>query len=147
MNTPAHREARRHPLQWGSHPTKWRAVATILLLASLAGSGAKLANGETQENKKRPPELVIRGTVFSEKGFSLAGATIRVNRVGERKTRWEAMSDRRGEFGVRVPPGAVYEVHVKAKGYAEQTQKVDGQSSLYEDLVFRMSTGTGEKKP
>jgi hypothetical protein len=119
----------------------------VLLMVSLAGWAGVSAKVAPQEKHKRPPEVVIMGTVFTEKGFSLAGATIRVNRVGERKAKWEAASDRRGEFGVRVPQGAEYEVRVNAKGYEEQKQKVDGKSSTYENLVFRMTPATGGKKP
>jgi hypothetical protein len=57
------------------------------------------------------------------------------------------VSDRQGEFGLWVPQGAEYEVRVKAKGYDEQMQKVDGNSGLHERLVFRMSPATGGKKP
>ncbi len=147
MSITSHCETPRHPLRSSLHLTYWRLTA-LLLLVSLAGwAGATPANGAAQEKKKRPPEVVIKGTVFTERGFSLPGASIRVNRAGEHKTRWEAMSDRRGEFGIRVPQGVEYEVHVKAKGFEDQTQKVDGKSSLYEDLVFRMSPATKGKKP
>jgi hypothetical protein len=122
-------------------------MALTLLVASLSGWAGVNAANEAQEKRKRLPEVLITGTVFTEKGFSLAGATIRVSRAGERKARWEAASDRRGEFGVRVPQGTEYEVRVKAKGYEEQTQKVDGKSSAYENLVFRMAPATGGKKP
>lgn len=119
----------------------------MVLLVSLAGWAGVSGESAAQEKKKRPLEVVITGTVFTEVGFSLAGATIRVNRVGERKARWEAFSDRRGEFGVRVPQGTEYEVRVKAKGYEEQTQRVDGKSSAYENLVFRMKPEAEGKKP
>ncbi|MCL4523600.1 MAG: carboxypeptidase-like regulatory domain-containing protein [Acidobacteria bacterium] len=124
-----------------------RRMALTLLLAGLAGwAGASAANAQ-QEKPKRPPEVVITGTVFDERGFSLAGVRLRVNRVGERKARWEAMSDRRGEFGVRVPQGVEYEVRASAKGFEEQVQKVDGKSSTYESLVFRMVPVKEGRKP
>lgn len=118
-----------------------------LMVAGLAGWAGQSAAHAGQEKKKRPLRAVISGTVFTENGFSLPGASIRVNRVGERKARWEAMSDRQGEFGLWVPQGAEYEVHVKAKGYEEQAQKVDGKSGLHERLVFHMNPAKGEKKP
>jgi len=146
VSAQAQRKTARHPLQGEFHPTYVRPLALLLML-SLAGWAGVSAKYAAQQKSKRPPEVVITGTVFTEKGFSLAGATIRVNRVGERKARWEAASDRRGEFGVRVPQGAEYEFRVNAKGYEEQTQKVDGKSSTYENLVFRMIPATGGKKP
>jgi len=146
VSAQAHRKMARHPLRGEFHPTYVRPLA-LLLLVSLAGLAGVSARAAAQEKKKRPPEVVIMGTVFTEKGFSLAGATIRVNRAGERKVKWEAASDHRGEFGVRVPQGAEYEVRVNVKGYEEQKQKVDGRSSTYENLVFRMTPATGGKKP
>ena len=115
----------------------------LAVLVSLAGASAAAA----QEKKKRPPEVVIVGTVFTEKGFSLPGATIRITRVGERKARWDAVSDRRGEFGVRVPQGNEYEVRVTMKGFEEQEQKVDGKSSTYANMVFRMIPAKEKGKP
>ena len=147
MNPQAQRETPRHPLQGISHPTCMRVMALTLLVASLSGRAEVDAANEAQEKRKRLPEVLITGTVFTEKGFSLAGAIIRVSRAGERKARWETTSDRRGEFGVRVPQGTEYEVRVKARGYEEQTQKADGKSSAYENLVFRMTPATGGKKP
>lgn len=123
----------------------------MLLLAALAGgllAGARASDGDGKDKKRpRPPECAIVGTVFTERGFSLPGAEIKIRRAGERKVRWEAVSDRRGEFGVRVPQGAEYEVTAKAKGYREQTFKVDARNRNYENLVFRMVPFAGGKKP
>jgi hypothetical protein len=41
--------------------------------------------------------------VFTDQGFALPGARVRVRRADEKKPKWEATSDRRGEFAVRVP--------------------------------------------
>jgi hypothetical protein len=137
----------RHLLHGHLHQSYVKLVALGLMVVGLAGWVGQSAANAGQEKKKHPLRTVISGTVFTEKGFSLPGASIRVNRVGERKARWEAMSDRQGEFGLWVPQGAEYEVHVKAKGYEEETQKVDGKSGLHERLVFHMNPAKGEKKP
>lgn len=142
MSTGAHLERPRHPPPGGVHPRYWHAAVVLVLLASLT-----VLAGAAQEKKKAPREVVISGTVFTEKGFSLPGAAIRVNRAGERKARWEAVSDRRGEFGMWVPRGGEYEVRVRAKGFEEQMQKVDGNAGTQEKLVFRMSPAVPEKKP
>jgi len=91
-------------------------------------------------------QFLIFGTVFEERGFALSGAEIAVRRAGKKKTRWRQYSDARGEFAVRVPPGAEYELTVKAKGYAEQTRKVDARKGAREDAVFRMQPAPGGKK-
>ncbi len=147
---PAAAGAARHPFPRGRHQSYWNRLPLVLLFVGLAGgllTSDLQAGGDGKDKKKaRPPESVITGTVFTEKGFSLPGAEVKIYRAGERKARWEAVSDRRGEFGVRVPLGAEYEVKVKAKGYLEQAQKVDARSSSYENMVFRMAPVTGDKK-
>ena len=83
--------------------------------------------------------------MFTEKGFALLGAEIRVRRAGESKSRWEARSDRRGEFAVRVPRGAEYEMSVSAKGYQQQMRRIDARTGNHEDLVFRLQPASGGK--
>jgi hypothetical protein len=121
--------------------------ALALLLALLSGEFAPVAAAQ-KETPQKPgkPRFVVLGTVFTEQGFALPGAEIRVRRAGEKKVRGEAVSDRRGEFGVRLSSGFEYEVAVKAKGFEEQTQKVDGRSANMQEVVFRMKPAKGEKK-
>lgn len=142
MSVRTQRERSLHPRNSRAHLSS-SALLALAVLAVLAGASA----AAPQEQKKRPPEVVIVGTVFTEKGFSLPGATIRITRVGDRKPRWDAVSDRRGEFGARVPQGNEYEVRVTVKGFEEQEQKVDGKSSTYANLVFRMTPVKGGAKP
>jgi hypothetical protein len=52
--------------------------------------------------------FLIRGTVYDEKSLSLPGAQMRVKRHGEKKYRWSTVTNSRGEFAIRVPPGSDY---------------------------------------
>jgi hypothetical protein len=61
-----------------------------------------------------------------------------VRREDEKKFRWEATSDRRGELGIRVPQGADYELTVEARGFKSETHKVDARDGNREDLTFQM---------
>jgi hypothetical protein len=83
-------------------------------------------------------QFLVFGTGFAEPGFVLPGAEILVRRVGEHKVRWQARSDRRGEFAVRVPNGARYQIAVSAKGYQEQARELDATLGNREDGVFRL---------
>jgi hypothetical protein len=96
------------------------------------------APDEPQKKTRLADQFLIFGTVFEESGFLLPGAEIQVRRAGEKKVRWRQISDRRGEFAVRVPPGAEYELAVKAKGYEEQSRKIDARTGNREDLIIRM---------
>ncbi len=83
-------------------------------------------------------EFLIFGTVFTPEGFALPGTRIHVRRTEEKKWRWEATSDARGEFAVRVPRGAQYEMEASAKGFAPLTRKVESRTGDRVDLAFRL---------
>lgn len=92
-------------------------------------------------------DFLIEGTVFNDKGLSLAGVQLRIRRSGEKKFRWETSTASRGDFAVRVPQGSEYEMVVHAKGFADQTRMVDAKSGGNEQrMVFRLEPVTGGKK-
>lgn len=119
--------------------------AGALKLGTLRTAAQHAAESGQRKKSTRQQEFLVFGTVFTEQGFALAGAGIRVRRAGERKARWEARSDRRGEFAVRVPPGEEYEINIRAVSYQEQTQKVDAKTGNRADLVFRLAPAQGRK--
>jgi hypothetical protein len=91
-------------------------------------------------------DFLVRGTVFTQEGFALPGAELRIRRAAEKKFHWQTFSNSRGDFAVRVKMGADYEVIVRAKGFAEQSVPVDAKTGdRYKDLVFRMEH-QGNKK-
>jgi hypothetical protein len=134
----------RHPFPGPRHPTCAMLILLTVLLYGLVGLGPP-AGAEQSPKSTHEDDFLLFGTVFNEQGLALPGARVRVRRAGERKVRWEAQSDRRGEFGVRVPRGAEYEMNVRASGYPEQRRKLDARTGSREDLVFRMQRGKGEK--
>ncbi len=111
-----------------------------------AGRGQGGAAGQTNKQEELEHQFVILGTVFIDPGFAYPGAQVRVRRAAERKVRWETRSDRRGEFAVRVPGGAEYEVAVSARCCAEVVRKVDARNGDRADLVFKLQPGPGAKK-
>jgi carboxypeptidase family protein len=89
--------------------------------------------------KNKPvPSFLILGTVFDEKALSFPGVQVRIRQAGEKKIRWEAYTNSRGEFAVRVPPGAVYEVVIHTKKYADQTKSVDSKSDVQQRLSVQL---------
>ena len=148
------RPSPRHPFLSRPHPTVWTVALAALLAAGTAGwtrppvqepGGA--AAQEKKEKPKKPgkPTFLVFGTVFTERGFALPGAEIEIRAGSQRKPRWKARSDRRGEFALRVPPGAEYELTVRAPGYSEAARKVDARSGSREDLIFRLKPAAGGK--
>ncbi len=127
--------ASRHLTQW------WLAWAG--LLAATLGVGLFPPAGRAAGQKNTKEEVVedqclLFGTVFTDQGLALPGAEIRVRRASEKKFRWEAHSDRRGEFAVRVPRGEDYEITVKARGYAPMVRTADAKGTGRVDLVFKL---------
>lgn len=117
-------------------------IGVAVLVPPLGGVPCTVRyRGVPDEPQKKPrlsDQFLIFGTVFEESGFLLPGAEIQVRRAGEKKVRWRQVSDRRGEFAVRVPPGAGYELTVKAKGFEEQSRRIDARTGNREDLIIRM---------
>jgi hypothetical protein len=92
-------------------------------------------------------DFLIRGTVFDEKALSSPGAQLRIRRVGEKKFRWDSYTNSRGEFAVRVPQGADYELVVHVKGFPDQTRTINAKNEdSQENVVFRMQPAAGDKK-
>lgn len=125
-------------------------IPLAVLLSLLTGTGA-LWNAAGHGQKKSKQEefensFLFFGTVFTEQGFLLPGAEVKVRRTSERKTRWEAYSDVRGEFAVRVPKGDEYEIQIKAKGFSLMTRTVDSKVGGRQDMVFHMQPAPKGKK-
>jgi hypothetical protein len=92
-------------------------------------------------------DFLIRGTVFDEKALSFPGVELRIRRVDEKKFRWDTYTNSRGEFAVRVPQGADYEMVVRVKGFVDQTRTINAKNvDNLENVVFRMQRAAGDKK-
>jgi Carboxypeptidase regulatory-like domain len=133
-------------------------LATILItgLPLLAGQDAATSAGTVTQpapsesssarksKRSHADDLVIRGTVFNDRGLALPGVKLRIHRSDQKKSRWETYSNSRGEFAVRVPKGPDYEIAAESKGFAKQSQAINGQSE--ENVVLHMQPVSGGKK-
>ena len=117
-----------------------------LLLAGLWSGFVPAARPAGQKKTQQESQCLLFGTVFTDQGFTVPGAEIKVRRASEKKSRWEANSDRRGEFAVRVPKGEDYEISVEAKGYTPMVRTADAKRTNRVDLVFRLQPATKGKK-
>lgn len=123
---------------------------------SLALSFLLLAGVASVAAKERPRSALVYGSVFDDRGMAFRGARVVVtplssNRPGAAvvrgKPRWEAVSDARGEFAIRLPAGkGSYSVAVEAAGYGAPPQTVEIQSEERVDLLFRMEPVKERKK-
>jgi hypothetical protein len=136
----------RHPLPPFDHPIMRGILPFATLMFVLApGAVPGAATGVEKLSDSHVHDFVVFATVFTEQGFALPGAKVRVRRADESKYRWEAISDRRGELGVRVKQGAEYELTIEAHGFKPQTRKIDAREGTREDLTFQMEPFAGGK--
>jgi hypothetical protein len=139
----------RHPFLPIGHRTGMRWIVLLLALSWSSGvvfAPAAHASAQSSSNS-HAHDFVIFATVFSAQGFALPGARVRVRRADEKKFRWEAISDRRGELGIRVKQDAEYELIVEARGFQPQTRKVDAREGNRADLTLQMDPLAGGEKP
>ena len=90
--------------------------------------------------------MLLRGTVFNERGLAMPEVKLRIRRASEKKNRWETYTNSRGEFAVRVPPGSDYEMVAESKGFARQTRAISANdSSGDEKIIFHLEPLKGGK--
>ena len=118
-------------------------AAMGVVLLTVATPAYEWAGVPQSSSSSHAHDFVIFTTVFTEQGFALPGARVRIRRADDKKFRWEATSDRRGELAVRVPQDADYEMTVEAHGYKMQTQKVSAMEGNRADLTIRMEPQSG----
>lgn len=113
--------------------------------ATPAGPSSSSKNPKPQRYS-HANDFLITGTVFDPKGYAFPGVQLKIRRSIEKKFRWTDYTNSRGDFAVRVPQGADYQIVMHIKGFADQARDVDAKSGLGETrLVFRMEPGGGEK--
>jgi hypothetical protein len=102
--------------------------ACALLLAAADGAQRK------DDARHADSHAVVAGTVFRESGFSLPGATVTLAvKDAPKVKKLQAVSDPRGEFAFRVPPGpGTYVVRAAMKGFqpVEKEASVSGEERV-----------------
>jgi hypothetical protein len=91
-------------------------------------------------DKEKNDHALLMGSVFTSDGLSLPGIRVSVKRKDDKKPRWRAVSDRRGEFALRLPAGAgTYEVTTTSKEFESQTKTVEFRGAERVDVFFRLA--------
>lgn len=113
-------------------------------------SAPQQSSSSTSSSKSKhshASDFLIRGTVFTDKALAFPGVELRIRRTGEKKFRWQDSSSSRGEFAIRVPQGAEYEMVAHAKGFTDQAKTIDARNTTSENnVVFRMEPVKKGKK-
>jgi hypothetical protein len=81
--------------------------AALLLWLAMSVSPVALArNPSPQSSPSAQKEYaLIYGTVWGPDNHPVSGVPIKIRRTGDKKAKWELVSDRSGEFAQRVPAG------------------------------------------
>jgi len=67
--------------------------------------GQTQSTSDTKSKHKVAPYALIFGTVWDANNQPAYGVPIKIRRADQKKAKWQVMSDHRGEFAQRVPPG------------------------------------------
>lgn len=130
---------------FGARPASSQEPAPPATTASPNGTAAQSAKSDKQKYS-HANDFLIRGSVFTDKARAFPGVKLRIRRSGEQKFRWEDYTNSRGEFAMRVPQGAEYEMVVHAKGFVDQTRVVDAKSGVADTtLAFQLQPAGGKK--
>jgi hypothetical protein len=139
------------------------AVAVLLLGASGSSQEPAVTSPATSSSQQAPhaessssksaahrhtpfDDFLIRGTVFNDKALAFPGVDIRIRRAGEKKFHWQDVTNSRGDFAIRVPHNATYEIVTHAKGFLDQTKTIDAKpGSTEQNLSFQMESARGKK--
>jgi Carboxypeptidase regulatory-like domain len=160
--------AKNQPVDAGLQPSARRAGLGAASFAPFAKDAGFSLSSTSQEPGQPPPpqpppaasssskhpkqkyshanDFLIRGTVFTDKALAFPGVQLRIRRASEKKFRWQDATNSRGEFAIRVPQGAEYEVVVHAKGFADQSKTIEAKKGLTEErLVFTLEPQAAKK--
>jgi hypothetical protein len=124
------------------------------LIGALTFLGAELSqvfHAAEAKKKEIPPYCLLMGSCFNEKGLSLPGVDILVERKQDPaikgKKKWELVSSPRGEFAVRLPAGkCAFMVAAKKKGYQPMQKVVEFTYDERQDIIFNMTLIADEKQ-
>lgn len=134
-----------HPFFLSRHPIVVRSFFAVSVFALAAACAVSSAAQDSPKAAALAQSCLLYGNVFTASGSLLPDADVHVRRATDKKPKWSASSDRRGEFAVRVPPEGAYVIEVKAKGYVTQTKTVTAQAYSRLDLVFHMDPSPAKK--
>jgi len=101
--------------------------------------------GQSKNSSARDNDdyALIFVNVFNAQGLSVHGVPIKIRRADEKKARWEGLSDNRGEFAQRVPPGKmdyIIWVDLKDKAAAKKTEvKVSIEYDERQDISLHLN--------
>jgi hypothetical protein len=104
--------------------------------------------------KEKEPDsfALLAGSCFNSDGFSLPGASIRVemqtNQEKPGKTKkWQTVSDARGEFALRLPAGRhIFLIKASREGFVPLETTVSFVQDERQDIILKFHLGSSKEK-
>jgi len=128
-------------------PGDGRRILPTVALVLLAGTCALLT---AQDKKPVADYALIYGTVWGPDNTPVAGVPITIRRSTDKKPKWELVSDRRGEFAQRVPPGKdeyIVQANIKTQnGQPKPEIKVQIDGNERQDVGLHLTSADLTKK-
>jgi hypothetical protein len=130
-----------------------RSTAACLILCALAAQSFAQATDQEKEKQKKTekPYALIFGTAYGPDDRPLYGVKVTIHPATKKKPRWELISDHRGEFAQRVPPGpSDYIIHGEAeyaplgpdgKPQMSKKKKLSGDTKVHIESQERLDIG------
>jgi hypothetical protein len=126
-----------HPGYWGIMLTAFFLAFQLLIFPAHSAAIGVPESALGAQRKPSPDDCIFYATVFTNEGRLLVGAEIHVHPTGKKKPDYEAWSDLRGEFAVRVPNGGDYDILVKADKFITQMRTAHADTGQ-QNMVFHM---------
>ena len=119
------------------------------LLAAVLGVAFLFSPVAAKDDHTKPYGLIF-GTAYGPDDRPLYGVRVTIRLAGHKSPHWELMSDHRGEFAQRVPPGpsdyeitgeAVIAPIVDGKPQASKKKQLKGSARVHLDKDERQDIG------
>ena len=109
-----------------------------------AGETVKL-RGAVELTREKPPYAIIRGAVFTEEGFTLPNALVKIEKISEGKRfKSEVISQEAGEFSFRLTAEkATYRITATARGFETVSKDVEIEADDVRQIAISMKKGSG----
>lgn len=114
---------------------QWQGTAAVAVaLLCVLGVIPRSLSAQTRQNF-----ALIYGTVWGPDNRAVPGVPIKIQRVGDKKPKWELVSDGRGEFAQRVPVGTNDYIVIADIKVPKGTPKPQTKVHVYNDERVDMS--------
>ena len=127
-------------------------LAALVLLALACTTVPAQPQSPQAAPQAKPPikdYALIYGTVWTAEDTPAAGVPVTIRRAGDKKAKWKLVSDRRGEFAQRVPPGTqdyVIQADIKVpKGQPKPEVTVHIDDNERQDISLHLAAAPAKK--